>query len=401
MKIACKTVGVLATFLLSASLLNAGEGVGKGRDVDNTPWPWLDYLHLAGQRLDCHFTIERIFRPENPGAAIYGAWIMDDVEIRSLEQLIAKVSKEVKGITFVRNRKNPAVVHVIDQRLKELDDYPLEAKLDVSYSGMIGDLSDELEKHLDSIGPRRGGVMSDAFDDHVTRVTVEAKNQQIRSILTDCVPLTHYGPRLWIAETRRVDGKTKTTVQYYGPDREKTLFWKKYLLDKADQLDCYFTVERMADISLPGQSVQWSSFSTSYVTRDQDVKTIEALVEKLGKQMLHVKVIRSGKNPAVIHLVEEPLLRIEGYLMEKKVDLTYSGTLGGLVTELGKRLPEQELLTDKRKWIHYTATQATVDVKNQTVREILTGGIPREQDRRCLWQSTTSRKDQKYSTIVE
>lgn len=46
---------------------------------------------------------------------------------------------------------------------------------------------------------------------------MDAKNQTVRSIFTDCIPLADYGPILWRAVSKSQEGKEKIVVQYYGP----------------------------------------------------------------------------------------------------------------------------------------------------------------------------------------
>jgi hypothetical protein len=173
---------------------------------------------MNGAKLNCYFTVEKIHRPRDPDDL--RPYVKDDEEITSVGALLEKLARDVPGAAFVRNKKNPAVIHAIDKGLLDLDGYGLETRIDLDYSGVLADLSWALEKKLDNVGARRWGFNTTLFDDHVTKVEIHAKEQKVRDILTDCVPLEGgYSPLLWFAETTIVDGKPKTTVQYYGPRR--------------------------------------------------------------------------------------------------------------------------------------------------------------------------------------
>ena len=63
-------------------------------------------------------------------------------------------------------------------------------------------------------------IPDDLFDDFTTEVTIHARKQPVRQILTNCVPLKKYGRLLWIAESSEKNGKLATVVQYYGPKEE-------------------------------------------------------------------------------------------------------------------------------------------------------------------------------------
>jgi hypothetical protein len=73
------------------------------------------------------------------------------------------------------------------------------------------------------------------------------------------------------------------------------------------------------------------------------------LVSSSRKQDYHghlpdCTVVRNRKNPAIIHIIETTLTRKDDYVMHRKVDVTYSGVLGGvsgpLAEETGKGLDD-------------------------------------------------------------
>ena len=208
-----RVVAVLGLCLLPSA--------GVAQHADRTPTPqkeyWQSYVRLAGERLGCHFTLEMFYPPKFGSEPIYRLFIDDDPNVKSVDALLKKLSKDVKPMAFVRCVDNPSVIHVIDKRLLGLKGYAIEKKVTVKYRGTVDMLTAELYKLLGKRINRKGiGGMRDVFDDHVTVVSVNAKDRRVREVLTDCLPLKGYHTVLWRAETRTVDGKPYTTVQYFG-----------------------------------------------------------------------------------------------------------------------------------------------------------------------------------------
>lgn len=214
---ALKTVAATVVLLL-VSCMALAENDTPAQAPSHQEMFWEHYLYLAGQRLDCHFTIEKLARRgDDPRAR--GVFVFDDQELRTVDDVIAKVSQTLKGFSFTKSEAAPTVIHVIEDELVGLAGYPLEQTVDIAYAGVPHGLIEELEKRNQGLEARRGGDNRLMFDDYWTEITVEAKAQQVRRILTDCIPLNTYHPILWRAETDRVDGRLRTIVQYYGPRR--------------------------------------------------------------------------------------------------------------------------------------------------------------------------------------
>ena len=176
---------------------------------------WESYVRRSGERLGCHFTMEMLWPKHDAG--IYSLLLDDDANIQSVDALIEKLTRDVRPMAFVRSVNNPSVVHVIDRELLKQEGYALEKKVTVKYRGVVDGLLVELHKHVKSITRKTSGSWRTVFDDHTTKVSVDAKNLRMREVLTDCVPLENYHPILWRTQTRIVDGKPYTTLQYYGP----------------------------------------------------------------------------------------------------------------------------------------------------------------------------------------
>ncbi len=392
-------LGSLLVLLLSFSSSLAAEESFMSSNPTGGDFFWQDYLYKAGSKLGCYFTIE-VLRDDDIRSPITTGCVIDNQNVSSVKELIGKVSQDVKGIAFVQNSRNPAIFHVIDERLKKTDHYALEEKLSITFSGVLDSFGWELKKHVKTAQSNRTDLVSDDFGDHVTRVVVNATNERLRDILTDCVPLDVYKPILWRATTERSKTASRLGVSYYGPDPDKAIFWKEYVARMTGELDCYLTVEMMPRKAVAGEPFPVSPFDASYLARSPAVKTIGQFAEKLQREMVGVRVTRDVAAPRVIHLVDEPLLKVEGYLMERKVGLDYSGSLGGVIVALEKKHPELGLTSDDGKTVGDKVTRVQIAVENHTVREVLTNAVPLKGYQRVLWKSATSEKGEKHITRV-
>jgi hypothetical protein len=216
MRIASTSIAIV--FLL-LSLLVAEENTVLHTPSNQREF-WEHYLYSTGKSLSCYFTIEIVAReagdPKNRDR-----YLLDDEEVTSVDEVIDKVSKNRKTFTFLKNKKNPRIVHIIDNDLRKIPDYPIDQKMDLEYSGSLDELSIAIEKKFPTLGPRRSGEVSQfLIADPITEIEIDIKDTTVRDILTDCVPLKGYQPLLWRAETEKIEGKHKTILQYYGPLRK-------------------------------------------------------------------------------------------------------------------------------------------------------------------------------------
>jgi hypothetical protein len=210
-----KVVGsFVILFLLSPCL--AAEEHAVRHVPSNQPEFWERYLYGAFHDLGYSFTIEiKVREPDDP--KYESVYIVDDEVVDSVDAVIAKASKNLKDFSFVKNKRNPRIIHVIDNDLRKLPNYPLDQKMSLKFSGIAADLSRSIHKRFPTLVPRTSGDIHKAFDDNVTKIECDAKDEIVRDILTDCVPRKGYCTILWRAETEIFKGKRETFVQYYGP----------------------------------------------------------------------------------------------------------------------------------------------------------------------------------------
>ena len=198
------------------------------------PIPFVDYLFEIGAKLGCHFTLEYQDYAVTGRMPRLFEVVSNDLSVASMPALLAKLGRDVPGYSVTQNAKNPMVVHIIERRLEEKNDYVLNQRVTLRYSGNLVAcvVKDAQGRNIvkgqglvTAIGEKLGGIQSgppsqdgrEAFDDCVTRVKVDVKSKPVRDTLTDSIPLENYKVILWRAVTTRGDGQTNVLVQFYGP----------------------------------------------------------------------------------------------------------------------------------------------------------------------------------------
>lgn len=374
-----------------------------------------DYLAEMSERLDCYFTFEDL---PVPGTTNTYPWIADikgfvpDLEITTIDALVAKLDQELEGVTVVRSTSYPSVVHLIAEALLQ-QGYVLEQAVTIEHSGSLGSLLDQLEMLTDGkIGRRTGGAIRPIvrFDD-TTEVEVSVQNQTVRNVLTGAVPLQGYGRFLWESRRVEISGNPKIVVRYYGPPPKPEDFivtLGDYLLYMGDKLNCYFTFEDRFDPE--DGEFSWIvdlRNSLDEIEFDLELATIDALVAKLDEDFSDVKVVRSTQYPSVVHLIKEQLLQ-PGYVIEDAVTVQYEGALGWLPEKLGTLLDERiDAATGSDTGSFPVSvggdyeTVVQVNVENQKVRDVLTGAVPLVPDRRFLWQAGRFNVNEASHVLVE
>lgn len=178
----------------------------------------LSFFEPQGIRFDCYFTIEELHLDRKASCAIYGSKIMLCGKGKTLVDLVMQLKKDLKGVDVHVSTENPAVVHIVDKRLHLLKEYGLNRNVDVVLTGTPFELLETLKKRTDLIAPPAYGVVGSEMSgfDWATRISVHAKSQAARQILTDYLPLSQYKRLLWVAESVPRDGKYLTSIQYCG-----------------------------------------------------------------------------------------------------------------------------------------------------------------------------------------
>lgn len=182
--------------------------------------PTLDLkLIQLGNRFDCWFTIEYAGDRKTDNSLLRFSRTNLEVpnSVTSRDILAETLKRQLTFAHIKVSSFNPCVIHLIDAALDSDDRYQMAAKTTVTFSGVLGALPQSIGERVKGISSRKGGSNLDFFDDTTTRVTIRAKQQPVRDILTNSIPLNNYTRILWAAESFERDGKLETWIQFYGP----------------------------------------------------------------------------------------------------------------------------------------------------------------------------------------
>ena len=189
-----------------------------------------DYLLKMGKKLDCFFTIERDDRGPHrltnfrKLSLLSTAHINDNQQITSVEGLTIKLKKIFPKAEFSTSKHagdNALVLHITDASLMESQNYVLNQKLSIKYSGSLKDLSDAIGLKLQNrIGSPQTFTLQELArgdSDSTTKITVQCENKTIRDTLTDAVPKSQDNRILWDAEAVTHDRGEVVEVKYFRP----------------------------------------------------------------------------------------------------------------------------------------------------------------------------------------
>jgi hypothetical protein len=191
--------------------------------------------------------------------------------------------------------------------------------------------------------------------------------------------------------------QTKATIIGLGSAQvQPKVDYQEYLLKIGEKLNCYYTIERLADTKEKD-----SPLSLTEIV-DDDVATIDALVTKLNRELPGVTAARDETNRSVIRLTEDALLKVDGYDLGRKITWKYQGDPYHMLVELNKLVPT----VGRPKMFAFpgigldVTTPVKVDVQDQPIRQVLTFALPLEGYNRILWVARMSNlQNQLYTDI--
>ncbi len=137
----------------------------------------------------------------------------------TLPKTLVELKALLPGYDIQVDSNNPHLIHIIESSVRT-ESYPLTKVLDkFDYSGPAY----MMLKQLPNMGPVIYGIIDGRVDDiyDSTEVKVSVKKASCLDIITQCMPLDHFGPILWIA-TLQPDNKV--TVEFWPKEvRPRTL----------------------------------------------------------------------------------------------------------------------------------------------------------------------------------
>lgn len=208
----CAAVCVLVVLLQSNAV--GADPNDKISRADGRKLYDVDLRQLA-EKVGCYFTLEKYY--EHGSVSFPRA--SKRIDASTTQDAVRQLRAYGHEIVVIRSCIDPKVVHVIDARLFKIESYVMEKRIDFEFSGKIGGVNWALEKKLPKQWrSKRGGIIGSLGTEHITQVSIKAKKQPVREMLTFCLPLKSYNRLLWITTTRK-QGKDQytTDVVHRGP----------------------------------------------------------------------------------------------------------------------------------------------------------------------------------------
>jgi|SRR5665213_416104 len=217
--------------------------------------PYRSFMRILdenGENLGCSFTIEyrgyAVTGKESKADPFYTQYtkVRADLDADSIPSLVSKLRDYLDGFMVVPDAKNPKIIHIIENVLADDKNYALNKKISVHYSGLLGGtnipvmpingyatlVGGLLPAVAEKVGDIRGGSETSGGGgfgggspwDSVTQINVNATNETVRSIFTDCLPTTNYNPVMWVAVTSKRNDEHNEMVQcvlvhFFGPKK--------------------------------------------------------------------------------------------------------------------------------------------------------------------------------------
>lgn len=187
-----------------------------------------EWMSSVGQRLRCHFTFEAFDSDTSSSSLelLFSTRITNDPSVTNVMRLIKKLQADIPGCNIYADQKLTNVIRLVDKRLLLLKDYSLNKVIDLSYAGELGgaasgrSLIQELSRQLPSIiDPPHVVIGPIRVSDGLTKVNIQAKDETVRRIITDCLPLDTYNTFLWSATTTMSSKTNRTTIFFFGPEK--------------------------------------------------------------------------------------------------------------------------------------------------------------------------------------
>lgn len=179
-----------------------------------------EYLYEAGSRLDCYFTIEELVKNEDQGGfLLYSQEILYPRLGHDIKKLVKHLNDNLAGFVAMQNETNSRVIHIIDKRLVRSEKYVMDSCATIDFKGRLPLLAKTIGDSVEGrIHIRRRGVTLGLESTRVDRtyVRVIGKNQRVRDLLTNSVPLSKYCRLIWQAEVYSTPKGLTAAIYYRG-----------------------------------------------------------------------------------------------------------------------------------------------------------------------------------------
>lgn len=175
-----------------------------------------DYLRLVGVQTDTYFTVETVGQRDGAFALLRKVSSFD-VSARTSDDIVRSIEKGVDGVKVMRSRSAGMVHHVYGPGTMNATTYWLDKKISLSFSGVLIDFFDPLQKACrNEVEFEHGGSLGSGIPqpDGRTTIVAEASKMIARDAITCCLPFSERDRILWTCATR--SNKTQTAYLVFG-----------------------------------------------------------------------------------------------------------------------------------------------------------------------------------------
>lgn len=169
---------------------------------------------------NCFFTIEEAWTEGESMNQLSSTLVKrsstTEIIYGNLQEQLEELRQIIPNFSFVINRNNPRIIHIIDSRLMVQQNYGLEKTLELTkFTGTIDDLIIAMGKQdIPIVLPRimfNGNMLRS--DDAKMKVKVKGNGLQVRDALSNFIDLKSSHKILW--STRTKIGSQETSYFYY------------------------------------------------------------------------------------------------------------------------------------------------------------------------------------------
>ena len=198
-------LGILCVLFLNNRMSTAESA--RAKEI-----PLRDYVYSVCPRLRCHIVFE-----DRAESRLTNALVHDERNVNSVSALAAFLGKEIAHTVVTIYANN--VISIKDESIANDKEYPLDKVLSLNYSGLLDSLPDMVGYKLNGcVRTANGGDLSMAGNyDGTSSITLIAKHETVRSLLTNHLPLNRYHAILWDAQTKIRSGKEISYIQFWMP----------------------------------------------------------------------------------------------------------------------------------------------------------------------------------------
>jgi|SRR5215207_4520141 len=175
------------------------------------------YLLQLGEKYGLYFTLETAWVSGEPSNWLESYRVKGPPKLDGVRRDLERLKKYVPHFTYVFDKSNPKVVHVIDARLVGRKAYGPDSLVEsINYKGALPGLVNSLGERGIKVSTARLAAIGDTRPrDYSTEVHVTAQNITVRDAITRFTPLEGRRRIIWDSTTNLIpDGVSQ--IQFYG-----------------------------------------------------------------------------------------------------------------------------------------------------------------------------------------